>query len=111
MSNEIQKTTEKSDVVAATPEFKGYTLEELKYQRALLALQKEFAKSKVIHNLSKVQNHKFLGNSNTKTYGLGKFGGIASKILSGLSYVDYAMLGMSLFTSGRKVYSFFRRKK
>ena len=35
--------------------FKGYGIEQLKYQRALLALQKEFAKEKLLRDASDIR--------------------------------------------------------
>ena len=37
--------------------FKGYSLEDLRYRRAVVALQKEFAKSKIISKTHKLQRH------------------------------------------------------
>ena len=38
-------------------------------------------------------------------------GTLASKIMSGLGYLDYVMIGMSVFGTGRKIFKFFRGKK
>ncbi|MDE6683272.1 MAG: hypothetical protein K2J87_07590, partial [Muribaculaceae bacterium] len=91
--------------------FKGYTIEELRYQRALVALQKEFCKSKVLHKVDRVKNRKLIGEGSSGGSKIFKVGSIASKLLRGLSYIDYAMLGMSLFGSGKKVYKFIKGKK
>ncbi|MDE6296823.1 MAG: hypothetical protein K2L89_03170 [Muribaculaceae bacterium] len=92
--------------------FNGYTIEELRYQRALVALQKEFCKSKVLHKVERVKNRKLFGNDGDS--GGSKFlkaGSIASKLLRGMNYLDYAMIGMSLFGSGKKIYKFLKGKK
>lgn len=90
--------------------FNGYTLEDLRYQRALIALKKEFSKAKTINSVTKLKKKNPL--TDNKTLSLpGKIGGMATRLLTGLNYVDYAMLGFSLFKSGKKIYSFFRRKK
>lgn len=91
-------------------DFKGYTIEELRYQRALVAMRREFCKSKAINTALHLKKRGFMGNSNTGSR-IAKVGGLASRLMSGLSYLDYAMLGMSLFGSGKKIYNFFRRKK
>lgn len=114
MSNEIihVKDGENRTPAEVKPEFKGYTLEELRYQRALVALKKDFSKSKLIHDLDKVRNHKILGGAGEgKMSKIARAGGIATKIFSGLNYLDYAMIGMSLFTSGKKIYKFFSSRK
>ena len=114
MTNEIIRVQdgEKKPAETTAPEqkdFKGYSLEDLRYQRALVALRKDFAKSKMIHNIDKARKHRLGGESGSSK--IARAGGIAAKLFSGLSYLDYAMLGMSLFSSGRKIYSFFRGKK
>lgn len=90
--------------------FKGYTLEELRYQRALVTLKKDFSQSKLLRNVDLIRNSHPLSPAHTASVP-GKVGFVATKLLSGLNYLDYAMLGFSIFSSVRKVYSFFRRKK
>lgn len=36
---------------------------------------------------------------------------IVSKVFRGLDILDYAMLGISVFSTGKKIMSLFRRKK
>lgn len=94
------------------PKFKGYSIEDLRYRRALVALQKEFAKSKVLTNINKVQRHspfsRDFGKGKTKA---GKVGALAGKLLNGLNYLDYIMLGYTLFNSSRKIFGIFKKKK
>ena len=46
--------------------FEGFTLEDLRYQRALVALKKEFSKSKVISGATKVKKRNpFNGKENS----------------------------------------------
>ena len=99
----------------STPEkdekFKGYSIEELRYQRALLALRKEFCKSKVMHSLAQIRIPKKETSSSSGFLGTaGKVAGIAGKIFSNLNLLDYAMVGASLFGSGKKIYKLMRRK-
>lgn len=90
-------------------EFKGYTLEELRYQRALLALRKEFSKVQLMQSLEALRpNAKGKKNSSSK-FGLVK--SIGSKVFLNLNTLDYIMLGMSAFGTARKIFSFFKRKK
>lgn len=92
--------------------FKGYTLEELRYQRALVILKKDFCQSKLQRNIDEIKkSNPLLSPAQSASSLPGKFGFVASKVLSGLNYLDYAMLGFSVFSSLRKVYSFFKRKK
>ncbi|MBD5288361.1 MAG: hypothetical protein HDS28_04720 [Bacteroides sp.] len=110
---DISKAKKKSDeAIVEKKSFKGYTIEELRYQRALVALQKEFCKSKVLHKVERVKNRKLIGeNSGGGSSKIFMMGSLASKLLRGLSYIDYAMIGMSLFGSGKKIYKFLKGKK
>lgn len=109
---EIVKTN--SDMLSATgeskPIFKGYTLEELRYQRALIVLKRDFSQTKLLRNIDGIKKTNPLSPQGATSVP-GKFGLVASKVLSGLNYLDYAMLGFSIFNSARKVYSFFHKKK
>lgn len=110
--NEIKKTEDVAkSITHPDVQFKGYTLEEIRYQRALVALQKEFCKTKILRNVHNLQKSNPLAPSSAVKSMPGKVGFVASKLLTGLNYLDYAMLGFSLFSSARKVYSFFHRKK
>ena len=100
-------------VVEDTPKFKGYSLEEIRYQRALVMLKREFAKQKVNAKMASVRKNNILTGAPTasKASGLMCTGSIAAKIVTGLSYMDYIMIGFSAFGTVRKEVSFFRKKK
>lgn len=111
MKNQIIKTPVDPSVSDPAPDFKGYTIEELRYHRALVALQKEFCKSRVIHNVDKIKNHSIIGKGDKGISKMSRFGAVAGKLFSGLNYLDYAMIGMSVFGQGRKIYKFLKGKK
>lgn len=94
----------------AAEKFGGYTLEDLRYQRALVALKKEFSKSKMIAGAHRVAKRNPI-NGKQSGFGIGSVGSIAGKLITGMNYLDYVMIGFSLFNTGRKVFSFFHRKK
>jgi len=93
-------------------EFKGYTISQLRYRRAMIAVKKEYALQELIS-----EKHKFSSRSN---FG-GKFGSVArtvsnsapviSRIFRGLSYMDYITVGLSLYGGVRKIVRRFRKKK
>lgn len=110
--NEIQTSAKAAEeITQSESKFKGYTLEELKYQRALVALQKEFCRSRLMRNVGNLQKSNPLSPSAAASTLPGKVGFIASKVFSGLNYLDYAMLGFSVFGAARKIFSIFRRNK
>lgn len=109
--NEIQKHKEAADkITSPETKFKGYTLDELRYQRALVLLQKEFCKSRIMRNVNNLHKANPLSPSSSSSLP-GKVGYVTSKLISGLNYLDYAMIGFSLFGATRKILSIFRRKK
>ncbi|MBD5355478.1 MAG: hypothetical protein HDR88_00485 [Bacteroides sp.] len=110
--NEIKKTEDVAkSITHPEVQFKGYTLEEIRYQRALVMLQKEFCKNKILRNVNTLKKANPLTPQGAASLIPGRMGTLTTKVLSGLNYVDYAMLGFSIFSSVRKVFSFFHKKK
>lgn len=107
MDKEIIQSTEVAENIIEKPEkkFKGYTMDELRYQRAMIALQKEFAKQRISHRVRNLKHYSIFSKNSSKV------GNVATKLLSGVSYIDYALIGYSLFNSGRKIFSIFSKKK
>ena len=99
------------DIVKPENSFSGYTLEEIRYQRALVALQADFCKTKIIKSFQNLQKANPLSPTSAATSLPGKAGAVALKLINGLNYLDYAVLGFSIFTTLKKFVSFFRRKK
>ena len=95
------------------PKFKGYSLNQLRYQRALIALQREFAKEKAIRGINRLKNHNpFSGNKQSSSSGKWRrASSFLLSIASNLNYLDYARVGLSLFTSARKIFSIFNGRK
>ncbi len=114
-NNKIEKAGKKGHEIIDninTPSFKGYTMEELRYQRALVAMKKEFCKESLLEGVAAIQNHSLFGKKPDGVLARNsRLGGIAGKLMSGLNYVDYAVMGMSIFNSAKKVLGLFRRKK
>lgn len=95
---------------AAENEFRGYTLDELKYQRAILLLKKEFLKEKALKEVNTVKQRIPMLNGKSPLDTITPKG-VMAKIINGLNYADYLLLGFSLFKFGKKLTSVFRRKK
>lgn len=98
------------EIVAPLKEFKGYTIEEIRFQRALVAMEADFCKTKLNKSLRNIQKLNPLSPSSNMSLP-GKAGSIALKLLNGLNYMDYILLGFSAFTGVKKVFSFFKGKK
>ncbi len=91
-------------------EFEGYTLDEIRHRRALFAVRKEFAKAKMLEDAEVLRDYNpFASDGSLKA--AARLGSIPQKIVRGLSYTDYIMLGFSAFSTVKKIFSFFRRKK
>lgn len=91
--------------------FSGYTMEDLRYQRALVALKREYSKESVMLGMNKLYKRGVNPLSDKNGSSLMKASGVAGKIISGLNYVDYILLGISAFTTLRKITGFFTRGK
>lgn len=98
------------DIVTAESEFKGYTIEEIRFQRALVAMESDFCKAKIMRSWNNLQRINPLSPVSKNSFS-GKTGSIALKLINGLNYMDYALIGFSLFNGVRKFTSFFRRRK
>ncbi|MBD5187241.1 MAG: hypothetical protein HDS93_04890 [Bacteroidales bacterium] len=90
-------------------EFKGYTLDELRYQRALVTLKKTFIREKLTAEAIEMRDR--IPFVSSVKDGVPKAKGVVGKIINGMNYMDYVMLGISAFSYGKKIFSFFRRKK
>ena len=109
----MEKTKSSADTQLNKKEvedFKGYTLEEVRYQRALLLLKKEFLREKALGEISEVKSRIPLLNGKS-TLGSLSSKSMIGRVLKGLNYADYLMLGFSIFNAGKKVLSFMRKKK
>ncbi|MCH5241756.1 MAG: hypothetical protein J1F67_04955 [Muribaculaceae bacterium] len=98
------------DIVSPKNEFKGYTIEEIRFQRALLAMEADFSKTKLLKSWNNLQRLNPLSQPIGSALPV-KAGSIALKLVNGLNYMDYVMLGWSVFNGARKVFSFFKKGK
>lgn len=96
--------------IMTTSEFKGYTIEEIRFQRAMVAMQADFCKNKFFKGWTNVQRMNPLSPSSDSSLPA-KAGSIALKMVRGLNYIDYILLGFSVFNGLRKFTSFFHKVK
>lgn len=97
----------------ATPDpkpAKGLTISEIRYQRALVALQREFCKEKINVGISNVKSFSFFNKKGSKSSLGNKTGAIAQKVLGGMNYLDYAIIGFTVFSNVKKIFKFFKKK-
>lgn len=95
------------NILAPENEFKGYTIEEIRFQRALVAMEADFCKTKIMKSVANIQAANPLMPGN-KTSIKGKAGALALKMINGLNYLDYILLGLSVFKGTKKVFSLFK---
>lgn len=98
------------EIASPEKEFKGYTIEEIRFQRALVAMEADFCKTKILRSWANLQDSNPFSMGNKSSLPT-KAGSLALKMFNGLNYIDYILLGMSLFKGTRKVFSFFRGRK
>ncbi len=78
----------------------GYTLEELRYQRAMILARIEMEKQGIVHGFQHAKESIPLISGGRK--------GLVGKLLGSLSYIDYALLA---FRAVRSVSKLFHRHK
>lgn len=110
MKETKEKGNKAKEIMATDSEFKGYTIEEIRFQRALVAMEADFCKTKALKCLSNLQKINPLSSSSDSSLPI-KASSVALKMVKGLNYVDYILLGFSLFSGVRKVFSFFHKGK
>lgn len=109
--NEIKKKESMAkQIVKPEKTFKGYTIEEIRFKRALVAMEADFCKTKITKCFANIQSINPLNPDNKSTL-TGKAGSLAMKMVSGLNYLDYILIGASLFKGAKKVVSLFKGRK
>lgn len=81
-------------------EWKGYTFNEIKYQRALVTIKSEIEKEKLISTFSSIKQSKI------SVVGAGGNNPLLNKVLGALDIADYSFMAFKL---GRKLYSIFSK--
>lgn len=79
----------------------GYTLDELRYQRALTSARLEIEKEKLMQGINSMR-------SGLPSFSSGN--SILAKIAGSLNYIDYAVLAFRLFKTVSKAVRGFRRR-
>lgn len=91
-------------------QFNGFTLDEIRHHRALIAVRKEFAKAKILEQVDSLKDRNpFAPDGSLKA--AARLGNLPMKIMRGLNYTDYIMMGISAFGTVRKALSLFKKKK
>lgn len=90
---------------SAKDSFKGYTLKELRFQRALNQVKLEIGKERLFSRA----NGLIKGNNNEGKLAWGF--DFAKKIVNGLSYIDLILLAFQGGKQLRKIFGFFGRRK
>lgn len=85
----------------ALPKWPGYSLADLRYQRALNHVRMEMSRERLANSMTRISDIKsrvsFPGNS------------LIQKIFTGFSIFDYALLAITTGKQIRKVYRFFKK--
>lgn len=96
-------------------EFTGYTLKELRFQRTMTEVRRDYVKEKLIGEFDNIRTFRFLETRKQRQGSGGWLNpsvmALAGKVFKLFSYADYISLGLSLFQGSRKMFSMFRRKK
>ncbi|MDE6177011.1 MAG: hypothetical protein K2F71_05650 [Paramuribaculum sp.] len=68
-------------------EWRGYTIDELRYQRALTSARLEIQKERLLNQVNTIRG----------SFGMLEGRGIMGKMLRSLNYIDYAVLAFQAF--------------
>lgn len=79
----------------------GYTLDELRYQRAINHVKMEMEKERVMLSANRIMCGKPSAEASSS--------GLFRKVFTGFSILDYALLAFQAGKQIRKVYRFFKR--
>lgn len=110
-TNNTAPTQTDDQTIQPVEQFRGYTLEELRYNRALIALKAEFCKEKMLSDFQAAKSKTILGKlQRGESTGLFK-SGVLGKMARSLNYVDYILVGLTAFKTIRSITSLFRSKK
>lgn len=102
-----QDKEKKTSAKHVEADFNGYTMEELRYQLAMVAIKKEYLKERALQSTTDIKKQL---NSHMPLRGLGSKG-IFGKVMKGLDLADYIMLGFQGFKIVRKIGSIFRKRR
>ncbi len=92
------------------PHFNGFTLDEIRHHRALIAVRKEFAKAKILEQVDSLkERNPFAPDGSLKA--AARLGNVPMKIMRGLNYTDYSRRGIAAFGTFRKVFDICIKKK
>lgn len=96
----------------APKHFSGYTLDELRYRRTFVLLQREFCKEQLqSHMRHLTDRNSAMYRGHDKPSSLLAPGSFLTRLTRGLGFADYIMFGMTAFTTVKKFVSFFKKKK
>lgn len=104
------KEKQAQDILVPEKDFKGYTIEEIRFRRALVAMEVEFCKTRMARTWNNIQQSNPLMPGNKASLP-GKAGALALRMVNGLNYLDYLLIGMSAYKGVRKFLTFFRRRR
>ena len=83
------------------PEWQGYSLNDLRYQRAVTLARLEIAKEKLVMQGEDIRSGAMSGTG---------VRGLLGKVMSNLSYLDYILLAFRMGRTISRAFKGFRRK-
>lgn len=87
---------------AGDTQWKGYTLDQLRFQRALAAIKSEVAKERITAKLSQAKAQASSGNVRSLLFG--------SEVIGRLKTIDYLLIGYKVSKLSYKLWHRFSRR-
>lgn len=94
------KTLPPASIREESKEWKGLTLEDIRYRRAINHVRMEIEKERLMAEASQLMGGASRGLFNSP---------MARKMFSGFSYIDYGVLAFQVFKQVKRIYRLFRR--
>jgi hypothetical protein len=96
--------------VGEADKFDGYTIEELRFRKAVVDVKRTYIKEKMQSEWSRLVGDGVGPLRAGKKGGKAVSGNMLGKVMKVFSYTDYIAIGIALFKGTRKVISLFKKK-
>ena len=91
------------DPASSAKRWSGYTIDDLRYRRAVNHVKMEMVREQLRSKAAKVSNFKMLDTFKSNR--------LIGKILSGFSMLDYGILAFQGVRQATRLYQFFKKRK
>ena len=103
------KENKQEVVTHKEPRFEGYDMEELRRRITITEIKRDFLREKAMGEVIKMKNQVPVLNGKSVFSGFTPKG-VVGKLINGLSFADYILLGLQAMRITKKIGTIFKRK-